>query len=220
MRKKITTTPNIQEKTVKKKNIPAKFELKRNFQADRSPFTVIAKNALNEIIEDMSFDLSEVSVEELAAYRKTEIPSFVLKVEGKLYYSLIPDINFYSYDLLGNHQCAVVGHECNRLSAATDENGGCEKVRNFSKEIEKYPWITIGYETFNTAHNSFVVVKCLHYEQCPPTVKHSFQDIMNTKLGLAQYIWDDVKSSPEVRERLIKNGVIPKPKEEHNYNTY
>lgn len=112
----------------------------------------------------MCFPLIEVTPEMLADYRKKGISSFVLKVEGKLFYSAIPNnISFVSSTILGSHKCAIAGHECHRLSTASDEEGGCEKVRNCSNYIERYPWITTGYETFNTKHDSFVVVNCLHY---------------------------------------------------------
>lgn len=160
-----TPSPNTNRSVVKGKNNPANFQVIRNFVPDKPPFKIIALNKLDEIIESLSIDLTEVSLEELATYRKSKIPSFVLKIDGKLYYSSIPeDLNLYPYNIMGKHQCAIVAHECRRLSAASDENGGCEKVRNFSQKIEKYPWITIGYETFNTEHNSFVVLNCLHYE--------------------------------------------------------
>ena len=194
-------------KTLKVENITTTFEVKRELHPETNqPFKVIYKNKIDEVVEPMSFDLVEVTPEELAVYRKSGISSFVLKVDGKLYYSRIPDnISFISSTILGAHRCAVVGHECNRLSAASDEQGGCAKVRDHSKRIEKYPWITTGYQTFNTKYDSFIVVNCLHYEKCPPHKKLSAADSNRAKLGLAQFVWDDVTSREEVKKRVEAN---------------
>ncbi len=169
------------------------------------PFKVVSKKQIDEKVEPLSFPLIEVSPEALADYRKKGVSSFVLKVDGKLYYSAIPDnISFMSSAILGAHQCAVAGHECHRLSAASDEEGGCEKVRNRSNYIERYPWITTGYETFNTKHDSFIVVNCLHYEKCPPRKYRTTAKINEARLSLAQFVWDDVNSLAEVRARKAK----------------
>lgn len=230
MKKTIATTPNYQitketasvvknivlegVKTLKAKKITTTFEVKRELHPKTNkPSRLVAKKQVNMVAEAMSFDLVEVTPEELAVYRKSGISSFVLKVDGKLYYSSIPDnISFVSSTILGAHQCAVIGHECNRLSAASDEQGGCAKVRDRSQRIERYPWVTTGYETFNTKHDSFVVVNCLHYEKCPPRKKLSADDVNRAKLGLAQFVWDDVESRAEVKRRVEanhrKNGII------------
>ena len=200
-------------KTLKADKITTTFEVKRELHPKTNqPFKVVAKNQVAEVVEHMSFDLVEVTLEELAVYRKSGISSFVLKVDGKLYYASIPDnISFVSSTILGAHRCAVAGHECNRLSAASDKQGGCAKVRDRSQRIERYPWIKTGYETFNTKHDSFVVVNCLHYKPCPPRKKLSADDINRTKLGLAQFVWDDVESRAEVKKRVEanhqKNGI-------------
>lgn len=173
------------------------------------PVRVVSKEQIDEKVEPLNFPLTEVRPEELADYRKKGVPSFVLKVDGKLYYTAIPDnISFVSSNILGAHLCAVAGHECHRLSAASDEEGGCGKVRNRSNYIERYPWITTGYETFNTKHDSFVVVNCLHYEKCPPRKSRTTAEINNARLGLAQFVWDDVKSLAEVRARKEKNRYL------------
>ena len=53
---------------------------------------------------------------------------------------------------------------CQRLTAASDKNGGCGKVRAYSRCIERFDWITLGYETFNTANNDvFFVGECMNY---------------------------------------------------------
>ena len=189
--------------------ITTTFEVERELHPlTNQPFRIFSKRQVDENVKTvMSYDLVEVTPEELAVYRKSGIPSFVLKVEGKLYYTSIPsDLNLVGSSILGEHQCAVVGHECKRLSAASDEHGGCAKVRDCCQRIERYPWITKGYETFNTSNNCFLVVQCEHYEKCPPRPKLSATQVQKAKLGLAQLLWD-VESREEVKKRLEKNGI-------------
>ena len=190
-------------KTLKAEKITTTFEVKRELHPKTNqPFKVVAKNQVDEVVEPMSFDLVEVTPEELAVYRRSGISSFVLKVDGKLYYASIPDnISFVFSDILGAHRCSA----CNRLSAASYEQGGCAKVRDRSQCIERYPWITTGYETFNTKHDSFVVGNCLHYEPYPSRKKLSAAELNRAKLGLAQFVWDDVTSREEVKKRMKDN---------------
>lgn len=170
------------------------------------PFRLASKKLVSEELEPLRFNLMEVTPEELYSFRKSQVSSFVLKVDGKLYYTNIPhDLNLVSSAILGAHKCAIAGHECKRLSAASDENGGCAKVRKHSKYIERYPWIKTGYETFNTERDSFVVVSCSHYEECPPRKNFSLGEINSAKLALAQFIWDDVKDLADVKAKKAKN---------------
>ena len=209
MNKTTTTTSKITKnivlegvKTLRAEEFTTTFKIVRELYPNNQPGRIISKEKINERVEHLNFHLKEVTPETLADFRKNGVPSFVLKVDGKLYHTEIPDnINFVSSSILGAHQCAVIKAECRRLSAASDEEGGCEKVRNRSNYIEKYPWITTGYETFNTKHDSFVVVNCLHYEKCPPQKNLTTSQINNARLTLAQFIWDDVESLAEVKKR-------------------
>lgn len=205
-----TSTKNIVlegVKTLRAEKITTTFKVVRELHPKTNqPFKVVSKEQVDEKVEPLNFPLTEVTPKKLANYRKKGVSSFVLKVNGKLYYTAIPDdISFFSSTILGAHQCAVTSHECHRLSAASDEEGGCEKVRNFSNNIERYPWITEGYETFNTKHDSFVVVNCLHYEKCPPRKPRTTAEINQAKLSLAQFVWDDVKTLAKVRAMKEKN---------------
>lgn len=153
-------------KALKVDKVTTTYELKRTLHPKtKQPLMLVSKKQVDEVIEHMSFDFVEVIPEELEVYRRSGIPSFVLKEDGKLYYTSIPDsIHFFSSNLIGEHRCATQGKECKRFSVLSDEMGGCAKVRNLSKRIWIYPWIVTGYETFNTKYDCFVVVKCLHYE--------------------------------------------------------
>lgn len=127
---------------------------------------ISSKNNSCPEIKRSIFALEEISAEQLEKKRQEKIPSFVLKENEKYYYTQISNnIKFYSSNLLGEHLCGAFGKECSHLSAANDENGGCKKVRMRSRYIEKFPWIKLGYETFNTGINDvFVVCTCEHYE--------------------------------------------------------
>ncbi len=180
-------------KTLKAEKVTTTFEIKREIHPrTKQPFRVVSKNQLSESVETLTFDLVEVTPKELAIYRKKGIPSFVLKVDANLYYGIIPaGLSFVGCDILGPHRCAAIGQECNRLSPASDEEGGCAKVRNHAKYIERYPWITSGYETFNTKHDFFVVAKCLHYEKCPPHKNFFDAEINDAELELARFVWPE-----------------------------
>lgn len=167
----------------------------------------IEKHILSEktFLEE-SIPLKEIPEEMIDYYRKTGIPSFLLKADGKFFYATIRnDIDFLFSNILGLHKCGLAGKECSRLSAASDENGGCAKVRNYSRRIELYPWITKGFETFNTTHDSFSVVECDHYKIYTPKEPMSVVEVNNAKLAIAQYVWDDVNSIKEVEARKRRN---------------
>ena len=125
---------------------------------------VVNFNSSNRKEQHLSFPLKEVTLEELQEARKTKIPYLVLKDYGKYYLAEIRyDLVFVSSKILGAHLCSF----CDHVSAASDEEGGCIKVRHFSKCIEEYPFIELGYETFNTVSNIFVVPQCTHFEPSP-----------------------------------------------------
>lgn len=165
----VATTEAILEetKTLRLKKVTKIFEVvyEINQKNKTSPKKTMSRKKVEEKIEKVECFLREITTEQLEEYRKSEVSAFVLKRNNKLYYSEIPnDISLVAFKILGRHQCATIKNECRRLSAAEDSEGGCAKVRDGAKCIEKYPWITEGYETFNTKKDSFVVANCLHYE--------------------------------------------------------
>lgn len=156
------------------------------------------KTKISEHISTESFPLREVSFTELQSLRRSNTPSFVLKRDGKLFYTKVPNtLKLLNCRLLGTHKCSHENKTCGRLSAAPDELGGCAKVRgtitssdvkDFSKPIlgiELFPWITYGYETFNMGRYTenptstldvFVVLSCEHYLAKPIKVKQEEKD--------------------------------------------
>lgn len=166
------------------------------------------RKKLGERVEEKTFPLREINLEELAELRKTKKPSFVLKEDGRYYYAEIsPYMTFIASSFLGKHKCATAEKVCNLLSAAPDEEGGCEKVRNRSANIEKYPWITKGYETFGMdGRDTFVVLECQHYEKTLDRPHRTLDEVNQMKLGLSYFVWEEgAKNRTEMLERISKN---------------
>ena len=124
----------------------------------------IKRDLLGSKSKILVFPLVPTNREELLKYRRLKIPSIILKKDGVLYYGRIPNnLTFPEVEFIGEHLCAKPAHECTRLSAASNEYGGCAKVRNRSRGIEYYRWITDGFETFGTQKDAFIVINCQHY---------------------------------------------------------
>lgn len=139
-----------------------------------------------KLVQTKRLPLIEVNQQELLCLRLSKKPGFVLKKDGRYYYTPISeDVKLLStFNGFGIHQCSV---NCDRLSPAADCDGGCAKVRDIdatqylqygaslgeaiklSKRIEKYPFIQCGCETFNTKLNCFVVLECTRYTKAVHT---------------------------------------------------
>ena len=161
---------------------------------------------------EKSIDLSnlvEISRSQLAIYRRGDVPGVVVKVGNNLYYAELDDTVEYHLPFeplrVQLHKCY---RSCSRLSAASDEKGGCAKVRALAQGIENYPWITYGYETINTFHIEFFVLECEHYEKCKPPKKIlSHQELRSTYLELAMFIWDDVYTYDQAKRRAHRKNI-------------
>lgn len=164
-----------------------------------------------EIVSTARYDLKEITVETLRQLRKTKIPSFVLKEtdeDGIVHYwyaKIEFELSFLSSDLIGEHQCSYGPDCCARVSAASDEEGGCSKVRHKARYIELYPWIPFGYETFNTKSNTLMVAKCDHYTPAVRKPKPSRHSILQMKMNIAEYVYDDPNALYKMRKEREKN---------------
>ncbi len=189
---KVTTVTNIVQEINPKTN-----NLIRN----------ISKNVVSQAVEPLSFELVEVTPKQIVSHRKNGTPSFVLKMENHFYYTEIPaNFSFIGSEMLGKHKCVLLDHECRRFIPVSYAKGGCTKVMDVHPHIERYDYITIGYETFNTKQDTFVVIECSNYEGCLPKKKKLSQKaINNTKISLAQFIWNDVEDMKDVVDRIHKN---------------
>ena len=199
-----TTIKNLTLDGVKKftsEQITSTYEVILGTEVDEPPVT---RKLLEEVTSSLSYNLSQVTVEEIIEYRKSTLPCFVLKQNNNFYFSVISDdISFVSCgSSLGKHMCSW----CQRLSAASDTEGGCAKVRELARYIERYPWITKGIETFNTKHDALVVFQCEHFKEYQKqSTKKTALELRQLKLGLAQNVWEDIGSYDEVRQKIEKN---------------
>lgn len=129
-----------------------------------------------EILSKQVYTLTKINEVDLARERMGKNAGLVFKHNDDLFYSPIPrKMKFLSTFNIGKHLCS----NCGRLSALPDCEGGCRKVRErpltplelnsssnpvasfkHSKRIEKYDFIVMGLETFNTSQDSLVVFQC------------------------------------------------------------
>ena len=110
------------------------------------------------------FTLEVISREKLEKYRKLCIPSFVYKAGNTLLYTKIPKDLSFSCEV-SPHMCSGVRSACSRLSAASDKDGGCAKVRAYARGIERFPWILEGFETFGVISECCIITYCKHYNK-------------------------------------------------------
>lgn len=165
----------------------------------------VEKELLSSDIKDINFELREVSKEQLYEIRSKKIPSFIFKDGDKLFWTEIPKtMNFMTKEFLGKFKCAPSGGVCDRLSAASDEQGGCAKVRDIKKCIESYDFIILGYEIFGTNFDVFHVAKCTHFKEAKPQ-KVTYKQRQIGLLSLAQCLYPDIETLSEVNEKMKKN---------------
>lgn len=158
---------------------------------------------LMAIEKSLNVKLIEITLEELVKLRMGSFPFLVLKNDGKFYFSEV-ERNFNpSFDSIGIHMCSYGSTVCHRLSAATDENGGCAKVRD-RLGIEMYPWISDGIETVNTQNDSFIVLSCLHHQISDSRKKYTDTEKNRLRLSIAQYVWPEFDTLKEVRDHYRK----------------
>ncbi len=171
--------------------------------------------------EVTDYPLVEITPSECFQKRISLIPGFLLKIDGHLFFTELLKGGVSSSNFgLGEHLC----FDCKHCSAASDENGGCAKIRDlFPKDnlrekgrwstsncmIEKYSFITSGYERFNRLDEALVVCKCLHFEKSDPHKKYSREEIDQMKLNLAQYLVPDATTLDEARAIILRDFSYP-----------
>ena len=107
------------------------------------------------------YKLEKIDKKDIPQLKKSGVPGIIIKINNEYYYSKVKFNNkFYHIEFIKPHLCA----NCMRLSALPDELGGCKKVRERKKSMERYPFIFLGYETFNTSLDCFTVCQCCNYE--------------------------------------------------------
>lgn len=172
----------------------------------RNPEEVTLKRLVTESDSQLdSFKLREIPVSKLDVLRAQKIPCFILKDNGKYFYTVVPNDLKLIGTLKVEHRCAPRTAICKRMSTLPDCDGGCRKVRASSKHIEDYPWITAGYETVNTQIECFVVINCGHQDLIDVKGKKHEKVPGDVMLELASFLWNDVDSVGKLIERIEKN---------------
>ena len=153
-------------------------------------------------LKERSFfiSLTQVSKDELYNLKEEGEPGVVYKKGQNLFYANLSSFPFQVVRLtLANtrsHACAI----CRHLSALPDEQGGCSKVRAFSRNIENFDYILEGYETFNTPSDVFIVCKCLNWERehyVPK--KYTLSEKNKHVIFLAQHLGEWVETLADVQ---------------------
>lgn len=145
--------------------------------------TVTLKDAKKNVLG--TFPLKKILVSDIWKYRyklacidkqKVRKALFIIRSDDKYAISVIPkEISFTSI------ACSHLCNSCARCYASADNEHGCAKVldRHFealpghyslknaiisSARLEKYPFITTGFETFGSQGSDvFVVLECKHF---------------------------------------------------------
>lgn len=136
----------------------------------------------------------------------TYYPLLVIKKEGKLYYSLeIPrNIAFFEGSLEISEKRFHLCARCKRFSPLCEEEGGCSKIRDNSRHIEDYPFITDGYETFGSSHSQMVILRCEHYE------KKVHENLKVTKVEIPKVKFNSAVESSEESNESEKSDFFKK----------
>lgn len=158
-----------------------------------------------QVICTENFVLTEIDADSLFEARASGKPGFVFKCGSALYYTKISKkARFFSTSNLGTHLCS----KCKKMSALSDSHGGCRKVRDIcltspflcqnktllknSKRIEKYKFITLGFESFNTTQDAFIVLKCQNYKLITPHPKISASEANILKASLFEFLHEGI----------------------------
>ena len=145
-----------------------------NFDAVDTEYVVskssygITKTPIASNTQGYSIELNKIMPNDIPTLRKSGKPVFICKELNQYWYCELPSRSLIiSATKFGvEHKCALMDHECNRLSAASDEDGGCLKVRNRVLNLARYPFVTRGFQTYNLVEDCCVIVECCNYTHC------------------------------------------------------
>ena len=169
------------------------------FEEGREILDILEKNK-----SKIPTPLKAVSKEQLLKLRESELPIFILKVGENLFFTFV-EKNYISSGILGNiHNCSSGGATCcERLSAASDDNGGCQKVRDIKKRIENYNFVKLGYEVVNTENDCTIIGICNHFIEAKRK-KISAREVAMRKMAVATYALDDDKALEKYERRFAR----------------
>lgn len=172
------------------------YNLKRisNFEIELKRYCKTIKIGFLEgetrLIETQILKFEKVSANEVVEKRCKKESGIVMIYFGEIFFAKAPKYIKISKmsELLTNHKC----RDCMRLSAKSDEEGGCQKVRDFpikyipkgtenqeedastritkrdvidSMRIEKYPFVTFAMESINTSAPEILITDCKNFRK-------------------------------------------------------
>lgn len=158
-----------------------KFTTVSAYIADDFSKLVTVRVDENEREERKTYRLKSISEKTLLQKRLSGVPGFLAKINGMYYYTEVPsDFKLPSKFMGESHCCSPDKGICRNFIPISSADGGCDKVLDScvtfqlrhgfkrraaiinSHRLEKYPWITRGYETFNIPGNvnAFLVAEC------------------------------------------------------------
>lgn len=129
-------------------------------------------------VEKKDFPFQLASEGELMEMRVSGKKLFILYKKGYRFYTEIPEISFGAFVSVGKNLCSFGNGCCKYLLPMPTSCGGCDKVYDlplskylghgytaaeqfeFGKRIDKYSFITAGFEVCNIAIPVFVVFEC------------------------------------------------------------
>lgn len=128
--------------------------------------------------------LHEICESDISVLRKGKKPGIIVKMDSIYYYAELCD-RCVIIECDAIHKCAT----CEHITAASDENGGCPKVRALRKHIEEYDRILWGYQVFNVYSPDVAVYVCLNYERFGKKGKTIDKDFARLMDGLKDYYY-------------------------------
>lgn len=155
-------------------------------------------------IRNCNYLLARKTKKQINALRQEGRPLLIVKENGILYAGTIYGMYFNSNS---GHLCSRGGETCDRLSAKTDEEGGCRKVRQRSRGIEVCDFITRGFEAVHTEQkcDCLVVEECENFRPSPKDKSLSPLERQKSALALMQEIVPDILTYEELRRRISRN---------------
>lgn len=168
--------------------------------------------------ENEEYPLKEITFKQCYRKRRSLEPGILLKINGKNFFVNCPKKNLPKNMFNNNkHLCLF----CKRCYASNPSEGGCLKVKDpfaqnlrypnenkwrwYNCMIDKYDFITAGYEVFNHQKEELVVLECDNFEYCIDVApSYSYQEITKIKLNLARFLVPEARSLPEARRMIQK----------------
>lgn len=161
------------------------------------------KNIPEEIKSLLERGFEEVSKEFVLKLRITRKQFYLIKIGEKFYVSL-EKTEIESESKIPKNKKSLEPHHCSSCANFYNKKRGClcpkvadgseEACRRYtgsdiealaeSKRMEKYPFITIGFEEVNIPDGSFIVLGCTSYEE---EKKDSERESKSTIGGAAYY---------------------------------